>query len=114
MPVLRFIEPCLPSPTDRPPVWLQLDSRDQARRLPADGAAGPGWHPALARAGAETLAWATRCPTSRAESRRAIPELSKPFLDRREGPERNTDCRLGCHGGPSSNARLTWDWLRRP
>ena len=27
------------------PVWRQLDSRDQARRLPAYGAPGPGRHP---------------------------------------------------------------------
>jgi hypothetical protein len=38
----RFIEPCLPSPAVR----LQLDSRDQARRLPAHGPARPCRHTA--------------------------------------------------------------------
>jgi bifunctional non-homologous end joining protein LigD len=36
-----FIEPCLPSQADKPPVRRQLDSRDQARRLPAHGPARP-------------------------------------------------------------------------
>jgi hypothetical protein len=39
-----FIEPCLPSPADKPPSGS--NSRDQARRLPAHGQTRPGGYPA--------------------------------------------------------------------
>ena len=37
----KFIEPCLPSPADKPPTGSQLDSRDQARPFLANGPPGP-------------------------------------------------------------------------
>jgi len=37
-----FIEPCLPSPADKPPSGSNWDSRDKARRLPAQGPSRSG------------------------------------------------------------------------
>jgi hypothetical protein len=54
-----FIEPCLPSPADKPPVRLKLDSRDQARRLPADGPRDPVGIRLITRRGND---WTTRYP----------------------------------------------------
>ena len=42
----RFIEPCLAVPIRDAPVRVQLDSRNQTRRLPAHCPEGPCGHPA--------------------------------------------------------------------
>ena len=54
-----FIEPCLPSPAEKPPAGANWTSRDQARRLPADGATGSRRHPAAHQTGNN---WSTPLP----------------------------------------------------
>ena len=59
-PPAGFIEPSLPSPADKPPAGLKLDSRNQARRLPAHGPARSRGHSAADPAEATTGPTASR------------------------------------------------------